>query len=111
MYLLGVNCIAPPTPDELYQLEPVWNGNLTDIDGQIDFVCSRGQKFAFDMDHEKQNVTCRDLNAWDEPEWKQCVESEHYHLDRKFTVIRLINVLRITNSKILPLTATSTRVR
>ncbi len=77
-YFSGTHCLAPPTPQEDLQLEPVgWDGEVIDVGEKIQYQCKNGMKFEQDFDMIVQEATCKSGYEFDEPEWSKCVESKH----------------------------------
>ena len=73
------HCIDPPTadPENVTQLEAIWNGNLVDFDTDVLYKCKRGMKFKSNFTAQSQSAACKVDNTWVAPTtWNECVETK-----------------------------------
>ena len=70
------HCTQPLTPPEATGLVPDWNGGLVDFHSDIEYKCSRGQKFFDNFGKTSQKSTCQPENVWTQVSWGQCVETK-----------------------------------
>ena len=61
------HCIDPPRadPENVTQLEPVWDGSLVNFNSNITYKCKRGMKFKNSFTLPSQEATCRPGNTWE----------------------------------------------
>ena len=90
-FLLGYNCVDPPTPDPQYKLKLLWNPLYPPTHNEtVIYICDAGSSYnRLESDFNKWNfsLTCLQNNIFsDEPNvpWPTCVDSEYqsYVIDK-----------------------------